>query len=57
MGIDTYSDFDTAREWKNKVWNRTLEEMENFFLPGMGESTLLREVGDVVFVESEGRRK
>jgi hypothetical protein len=46
-----YGDFDTFRNWDDKVSLRLQTEVQDFLLPGAGVSTLLREVSDVVLVE------
>jgi hypothetical protein len=52
-----YGDFDTFRNWKDKVSLQLQTEWMDFFLPGAGEATLLREVGDVLFVEPKKPKK
>jgi hypothetical protein len=49
--IKKYGDFDTFRNWKDKVNLQLSAEQLDFFLPGAGRATLLREVSDVVFIE------
>ena len=55
--IRKYGDFDTFRNWKDKVYSRLQAEAMGFFLPAQGEATLLREVSDVVFVEPKKQKK
>ena len=52
-----YGDFDTFRKWDDKVSLRLQAEAQDFVLPGRAESTLLREVSDVVFVEPKKPKK
>ena len=52
-----YGDFDAFRNWNDKVWNKLNAEYVDFFMPGSGGATLLREVSDVVFVEPKKPRK
>jgi hypothetical protein len=47
----TYGDFDTLRNWEDKIFIRLSAEQMDFFLPGPVESTLLGDVSDVVFLE------
>ena len=49
--IKKYGDFDTFRNWKDKVSLRLSAESMDFVISGAGEATLLREVSDVVLVE------
>jgi hypothetical protein len=49
--IKKYGDFDTFRNWKDKVNLQLTAEQLDFFLPGAVEATLLRETSDVVLVE------
>lgn len=55
--IKNYGDFDTFRNWKDKISLRLSAEAMDFTMPGPGEATLLREVGDLVFVEPEKPKK
>jgi hypothetical protein len=55
--IKKYGDFDTSRNWEDKVLLQLQAEALDFFLPGPGEATLLREASDVVFVEPEKPKK
>lgn len=55
--MKNYGDFDTFRKWDDKVWDRLGAEQSDFFAPGVGESTLLREFNDVVFVEPSKPKK
>jgi len=52
-----YGDFDTFRNWDDKVSLRLQAEAQDFVLSGAGESILLREVGDVVIVEPKKLKK
>ena len=52
-----YGDFDTFRNWKDKAYLQLQAEGRSFYLAGAGEATLLREVGDVVFVEPKKPKK
>ncbi|MDH4122693.1 MAG: hypothetical protein OEV21_01200 [Thermoplasmata archaeon] len=49
--INKYGDFDTWRNWKDKVGFQLLTEQQDFFLPGTGEATLLREASDIRVAE------
>jgi hypothetical protein len=49
--MSKYGDFDRFRDHDDPTWNRLNEEFVDFFLPGMGEATLLRELSDVKIVE------
>ncbi len=49
--LSKYGDFDTSREHKDPTWDRLNAELIDFFLPGSGEATLLRELGDVKIIE------
>lgn len=55
--IKDYADFDTFRNWKDKVSLRLAAEQEDFFLPGSGESTLLREASDIVYIEPKKSKR
>ena len=55
--MKTYGDFDTFRNWDDKVYLRLQAEQMDFLLPGHGGATLLREVSDVVFVEPKKPKK
>lgn len=55
--LSRYGDFDTSREHDDPTWNRLNEEFVDFFMPGSGEATLLREIGDVKVVEPKKSKK
>jgi hypothetical protein len=55
--LEKYADFDTLRNWDDKVSLRLQAEAQDFMLPGANESILLREVSDVVVVEHKKPKK
>ena len=57
LEADRYGDFDVLREWKDETFSRLFEEMQDFFLPGSGEATLLREIGDLRISEPKKTKK
>lgn len=52
-----YGDFDAFRAHKDETFGRLMEEGLDFFLPGQGESILLREIGDVIITEPKKAKK
>ncbi len=55
--ISQYGDFDAFREHKNETFERLVEEWQDFMIPGAGEATLIREVGDVRITEAKKPKK
>ncbi len=55
--MSKYGDFDRYREHDDPTWNRLNEELMDFFLPGMGEAILLRDLSDVKVVEPKKPKK
>jgi hypothetical protein len=55
--LKKYGDFDTFRNWKDKIYLQIAAESLDFVLPGAVEATLLREVGDVLIVEPKKPKK
>jgi hypothetical protein len=50
---NTYADFDTWREHDTKEWNDLFQEAMEFGDNDVGESVLLREIGDTKIMEPE----
>ncbi len=46
-----YGDFDAFREHRDATWERLGEDFDDFAIAGVGESVLLREIGDVKIME------
>jgi len=52
-----YGDFDAWREHSEPAWNRISEEFDGFLSEQIGESVLLREMGDVKVIEGRKPKK
>ncbi len=52
-----YGDFDAWREHNDPAWNRIAEEFDGFLNEQIGESVLLREMGDVKVIEGREPKK
>jgi hypothetical protein len=55
--IGRYGDLDAARDHQDETYVRLVEEWTDFFVPGAGEATLIREVGDVRIIEPKKPKK
>jgi len=55
--IKNYGDLDAARDHTDATFERLGEEGSEFFLPGSGQSILLREVGDLRITEPKKPKK
>ncbi len=55
--LSKYGDFDRFREHADPTWNQLNAEFADFFMPGMGEAILLREMSDVKVVEPKKPKK
>jgi hypothetical protein len=52
-----YGDFDSWREHNDPAWTRTVEDFQEFLTEDVGESILLREIGDVRVMEPKKPKK
>lgn len=50
---NSYSDYDALREHDDETWLSLAKEQQKFFTEDIGESVLLREVGDTKILEPE----
>lgn len=55
--IGNYGDLDASREHKDETFVQLVEELTDFFIPGAGEATLIREIGDVRIIEPKKQKK
>jgi len=55
--IGKYGDLDASREHNDETFVRLVEEQSDFFIPGAGEATLIRELGDVRIIEPKKPKK